>query len=292
MPKDAAQDPVRQAVDAMSEAEIAAVLDQIAALSEPGPPEEGAFTAVAGVSLPRSLVPLLDVGPPEVLAEIAELCASTVEDAPALTEGDVARIARPYRVLLDLAGEDGLELTQAGWLRPATVVELAAILPVHWIGKTNREHKVPSIAYLRETTVDLGLLRKHKGRLLRTRKAERLRTDHDIVAAVAGGLLEDRATYLAAARGLFALLTAQSGRCELHHSRRVAEILTRCGLRVGSTGVREWDAMEMVRPTWAALASDPMNLSRMTQPRDERHHIRSVALAVAALWPERFIGQA
>lgn len=254
-------------------------------LSVIGAAGQEVFAATAGAPPPESVGALLDIAPPDVLAEIAELCRIAVQAQQTLTDDNLAAIARPYRVLLELAGADGIQLTQAGWLKPATVAELVAALGVRTFGKARREMDVPPIAALRQGAVNLGLLRKYKGRLLRTRKAERLVTDRDVVAAVAAGLLRAKDGYLAAARGLFALLSVESGRCDLRLADDVAELLTRCGLRTGPTGVDRWAVLEMVRPTWHLLDSDSgTSLSpRHADPR-------AVALAVAALWPQRLTG--
>lgn len=249
---------------------------------------EEVFTTLAGgVPPPGSLAALLELAPPDVMAELVRLCRTATEADVDLTEDDLAVIARPYHVLLDLAGDDGIPLTQAGWMKPTVVRELSTALQLpDWMGKGTREQQTPPVAELRQNAQDLGLLRKHKGRLLRTRKAQQLSSDRDHVEFVAAGLLRSRDGYLAAARGLFALLSIDQGGSHLNLADEVADLMTRCGLRTGPDGVERWHVIGMVRPTWHALDQDPSRTT-LEPPQDSR----AVGLARAALWPERFADQ-
>jgi len=81
-------------------------------------------------------------------------------------EGREAMV-RPFLRLLELAAGDGIPLTQAGYLKPAVVTELAGVLEVdHFWGKANREEHTFPVAVLRETAQTLRLVRRHKGRLV------------------------------------------------------------------------------------------------------------------------------
>lgn len=261
-------------------------LDQVnAALSLIGASTQEIFAVVAGVQPPASLDALLEIAPPDALAALAELCRSAAAVDQVLGDAELAAIARPYRLLLDLAGDDGIPLTQAGWMKPVVVRELFTELGLpDWMGKGTREEHARPIAELRATAQDVGLLRKHKGRLLATRKAQQISSDRDCVEIVAAGLLRSQDGYLTAARGLFALLTVARGSSHLNWADEVADLLTRCGLRTGPTGVDRWDAIEMVRPTWFALDSDP-GRTRVHPGTD----VGAVGLAVVALWPERLV---
>ena len=69
--------------------------------------------------------------------------------------------------------EGGIPLTGAGYLRPAHVEAASALLPqmTDWIGMNNREvHAVP-LQMFRTSLQRAGILRKHKGALLLTRRA-------------------------------------------------------------------------------------------------------------------------
>lgn len=262
-------------------------LDQVnTAISLIGASADEIFAAAAGVEPPESIHALLEIAPPDALAALAELCRSAAAVEETLSEDDQAAIARPYRLLLDQAGTEGIPLTQAGWMKPTVVRELftAFDLP-SWMGKGTREEHARPIAELRQNAQDFGLLRKHKGRLLATRKAQAITSDRDVVQVVAAGLLRDKDAYLMAARGLFALFCVHHGSSHLNWAEAVAHLMTRCGLRTGPTGVDKWDVIEMVRPTWWALDSDPAR-SRVQPGTDPR----AVGLALAALWPQRLPG--
>jgi len=78
---------------------------------------------------------------------------------------------RPFIWFLDRAAESPLELTAAGYLKPADVEAAAAVLPTMsgWIGKANREIDATPVLGFRELLQSLGLLRKYKGTLRLTR---------------------------------------------------------------------------------------------------------------------------
>lgn len=106
-----------------------------------------------------------------------------------------ARKERPLAalsVILDLAHDPGLPLTDAGWLRPALVERIMADTgwTNDWIGKGNREDLTPPVASLRQAAVRLKLLRKFKGALLLTRAGNAARKSNsalwrEVTAAVA-----------------------------------------------------------------------------------------------------------
>ncbi len=84
---------------------------------------------------------------------------------------DHAEALVAYRHLLEQADGDGLPLTAAGYLRPADVQTLAAVMPTmrDWIHKMAREIDVRPVLHFREYVKSIGLLRKYKGSLRLTR---------------------------------------------------------------------------------------------------------------------------
>lgn len=253
--------------------------DLLAALA----PERGG----SGPGFPEALQPLLDLPPRAVELEFAQLCvrATTAQQAE-LSAEDLAEIARPYRYLVELAGEDGIPLTAAGWMKPAYVQRVYGDLGLDedWIGRGNREDQTLPVLQLREMCQQAGLLRKHKGRLLQTRLARSLTTDEGYVEALASRLLRDKNEYERAAKALFALLTAASGRASHDHMVTIADLMTACGLRTGPAGVEERAVAYWVQPVWVTLEGVT---GRTFRDRDVEHHPgdhRAVALARAALW--------
>ncbi|MBG0740769.1 plasmid pRiA4b ORF-3 family protein [Paeniglutamicibacter antarcticus] len=95
------------------------------------------------------------------------------------TETEVDAVVRPVRWLLQRAGTAGLELTAAGYLKPAVV--RAAVAELGWqercYGTINREDQAVPVLELRENCVRWKLLRKTKGRLVRTPAARKIADD-------------------------------------------------------------------------------------------------------------------
>ena len=89
--------------------------------------------------------------------------------------GTAARMVRPYRWLLDRAGDGGLRLTEAGHLPPAEVAAAVQELKVPAPGGGPRENQVPRVRQLRESAQAMGLLRKEHGQLLVTTRGAELR---------------------------------------------------------------------------------------------------------------------
>src|SRR5699024_3017193 len=86
-----------------------------------------------------------------------------------------ATLTEPYRILLEVIG-DGVDLTGAGYLKPAVVEQLAQRTGIAdwWIGKANREDQTLPVFDLRATARSLGLVSVRKGRLAPTRAARAL----------------------------------------------------------------------------------------------------------------------
>ncbi|MDP4014566.1 MAG: plasmid pRiA4b ORF-3 family protein [Candidatus Nanopelagicales bacterium] len=76
-----------------------------------------------------------------------------------------------HRWFLSRAKGGGIELTSAGYLKPADVEAAAEIVPAmcDWIGKINRETNAAPLLGFRRSLQSMGLLRKHKGTLQLTR---------------------------------------------------------------------------------------------------------------------------
>lgn len=135
--------------------------------------------------------------PPPIRSELRQhLHLTGVLEPLELDDETAARIVRPYAWLMDAVGPDGLALTAAGWMPPATV--LAGITELglldDWIGAGNREDLTPPISELRDAAQRLGLVRVQKGRLL-------------LSAAAKKALGDPRAQLQLIARGLYRKLS-------------------------------------------------------------------------------------
>jgi hypothetical protein len=97
------------------------------------------------------------------------------------TPEEMAAVVLPAKWLLQRVGADGLELTKDGYLKPAVVAEVMTSLgwEKRWYGKFNRESQTLPVLDLRSALQEWGLLRKYKGKLVRT-PAGRKAYDDDV----------------------------------------------------------------------------------------------------------------
>lgn len=117
---------------------------------------------------------------PSVRRRLHRLLADAELDQPASIDADdAARMVGPYRWLLHRVGDDGIALTQAGYLPPAHVEAAVTELGLgeEWIGAGNREHLTMPVLHLRESARELGLLRKHHGKLYTTARGRSVADD-------------------------------------------------------------------------------------------------------------------
>ena len=155
-------------------ADLATVLDDPAAFD----------VAEVNAALQDPFAVLRDLGAPARLVELVgrlshtergdDLAARTLQltgplDAPSSDE--IAAATQAWAWFLDRAGGDGIELTSAGYLRPADVTAACAVVPTvrDWIGTNNREALTAPLLDFRTSLQCDGLLRKYKGKLLLTR---------------------------------------------------------------------------------------------------------------------------
>ncbi|MGF6824597.1 hypothetical protein M2317_003530 [Microbacterium sp. ZKA21] len=178
--------------------------------------------------------------PPPLRAELRQHLDRTGILEPTEIDPDTAsRIIRPFGWLMDAIGPDGLALTSAGWMPPATV--LAGMTELGWldgwIGTGNREDLTPPIAVLRETATRIGLVRVQKGHLLLTAAAKRALGDPVLqLRLIAGGLGRDLGDAETDAATLL-LIAIADGTEPAERWRAVAFGLEACGW-ASSTGRR------------------------------------------------------
>ncbi|QDO89569.1 hypothetical protein FNH13_15540 [Ornithinimicrobium ciconiae] len=101
------------------------------------------------VDWPEALEPLRALASPAVATELSRLCVRAQSEQEAdLTAEDIALIARPFRYMVDLAGDDAL--TSAGWMKPTYVQQIYTDLGFDedWYGKGNREDQVGAVTEL------------------------------------------------------------------------------------------------------------------------------------------------
>jgi hypothetical protein len=132
-----------------------------------------------------------------------------MEDEPA-----PGPVVAPYEWLLKRVGDDGVRLTQAGYLPPALVTEAMAALGWQddWIGRHNREDLTLPILELRESAQRFGLLRKNRGRLLVTKAGRSLVEDPQLLWWHLAARLPDARSEPERQAGALYLLTVAAGR--------------------------------------------------------------------------------
>lgn len=205
--------------------------------------------------------------------------------------GTAAAAVRPYAWLLDRVGDDGIKLTQAGYLPPACVEAALAELEFDtvWIGKGNRESLTYPVLGLRESAQWIGLIRKHRGRLLLTARGRALRDDplglwwHIAERTPLGS--NDQVAYQA---DLLHLATVAAGITE-EHENIVAELLGAIGwvhrddspITAGSAAAATFEVRSLLR------RMDPSQRGESRLDRRERPARSVVDFARAALsaWP-------
>lgn len=103
--------------------------------------------------------------------DLSQRVVTIAMDRTAPDPDEMAAATAAYRWFLDRARGGGIELTSAGYLKPADVEAASAVVPAmsDWIGKHNREIHASPLLDFRESLQAMGLLRKRKGTLLLTR---------------------------------------------------------------------------------------------------------------------------
>lgn len=140
---------------------------------------------------------------------------------------------RAHRWFLDRAADDGIELTSAGYLKPADVEAASLVVPAmaDWWGKNNRESNARPLLDFRLSLQSIGLLRKYKGKLLLTRLGAAAQADPDeLWDLLAGKLVATREGFDTVATLLLLAYTATSVE-ERVPLKQVAEALAHLGWR-------------------------------------------------------------
>jgi len=201
----------------------------------------------------------------------------------------VTAAVRPYAWLIDRVGEDGIKLTSAGYLPPAHVEAAFAELDLAdaWIGLGNREQLTIPVLHLRESAQRLGLLRKHRGRLMATARGKAAGSDPRALWSRLAERMPLTSKNLCEEQAALLLLVAVAAG-EDDPDGFVAEMLDAIGwVQHGGTPITRssaarlaWDTKDVLRRL-RLLAAD----SRVAEP--ERVTPQAVAFARAAVrsWP-------
>lgn len=103
--------------------------------------------------------------------EFAARTVTLTSEPTRLPDEEQVVALRAHAWFLDRAKAGGIELTSAGYLKPADVEAASLVVPAmgNWIGKSNRESLAIPLFDFRQSLQSMGLLRKYKGSLLLTR---------------------------------------------------------------------------------------------------------------------------
>jgi hypothetical protein len=191
---------------------------------------------------------------------------------------------RPIQWFLDRAADGGIELTAAGYLKPADVEEASRVVPAMdgWIGTKNREIHCGPLLYFRKSLQHTGLLRKYKGRLLLTKAGAAARGDVGVLwRHLAEHLVPRLDRSFDAEAGLLRLLQAAVGGHSVIDDDLLFEALDDLGWRYG-------DGEPIQRWALYRLEHSPTHLLNNLADRSTNRHEHSLgpvglALARAAL---------
>ena len=133
--------------------------------------------------VPRLVAELVQaVRTPSARRQLERLVGQAELQQPVTIDLDTAaRMVRPYTWLLGRVGHEGIRLTDAGHLPPGEVAAVIGTLGLR-AGRTarspvRRENQAPAVVQLRESAQATGLVRKERGRLLRTVIGDELQSD-------------------------------------------------------------------------------------------------------------------
>jgi hypothetical protein len=189
---------------------------------------------------------------------VADQLGSLVQLAPPTPTGaELAAALRAPQWLLDRAADGGIPLTAAGYLKPADVRALAAVLPTmdDWIFGISIEVNARPVLGFREFVQRTRLLRKHKRALLLTKSGAAARAepsalwrylaDHLIPAKPA----DEQATILA-------LLYLTAGSAEDDGAEAIARALHLLGWsRADGESLSRWDVHSFINDAWDAIGN-------------------------------------
>lgn len=222
---------------------------------------EEALAAAGFPSQHPALMAYVERLDPRYVASFASLSAHALDPAAAEPSPlEVRAAVRPWQLLLSRAGEDGIELTSAGWMHPAAVEQLASELGIDqwWIGKTNRKYLARPLAELREHAMQLGLLRRYKGRLVRTPRGRALDGHPELLwSLLAESMLpeSDRGTteFVTDATVVVLTFVAAGSSDGAAAPAGIAELLTAAGWSIAGRPVSETDALAPCREALSTI---------------------------------------
>ena len=159
--------------------------------------------------------------------------------------------------MLERLGTNGINLTAAGYLKPADVRAAADVLPTmaDWIFRVTTEVHTQPVLNFRRHLARVGLLRKNKGVLLATRKGQSVVKDPDLLwAHLASTLIPNRPAFIEMASVVVLVhMGTTDGRIDVQ---AVARTLGALGwAHPGGERLDERDVHPVSNDLWAALGN-------------------------------------
>lgn len=184
---------------------------------------------------------------------------------------DLEQALAPHLWVLREANMRGLDLTPAGYIRPAEVKALAGLLPEmrQWTFPIEREVNTPPVLFFRHYLKDIGLLRKYKNSLKVSRLGKTLASDPDLLwAELARTLVLDTSEFEATVTALILLYVGseQTLKCSRDE---ILDILLARGWRDGR-GVPVdlfdlWDSFDWVETALNSIGENSPSLTLNAQ---------------------------
>jgi hypothetical protein len=208
--------------------------------------------------------------------------------APTELDDEEAKAAlTAHRWFLDRAASGGIELTSAGYLKPADAKAACAVVPAMagWIGKQNRESVAPPLLQFRLTLQSMGLLRKYKGTLLLTRAGAAAQCDTTTLwRHLAARLIPDKPDGFPTGASLLLLAYAGTSAKAPMPRAEIAAALAELGWRYNDgTPLEGYELYELDAFTTLVNIADPGEVDVGRAQMESRVSPAAAALARAAL---------
>lgn len=201
------------------------------------------------------------------------VAAARAQVIDGLTADEAAQLMRPWTLLLQFVGTDGLALTQAGRLPPKVVQALFDGLDLgrSWIGKGNREDQTLPVALLREAATAMGLVRKAKGRLVPSKAAASSASDPVALwQVVADGLSRVRDPFAREATALSLLCLAGDQPMSLSLETMGVGLLGSLGWRTDDEVVSAHHVRWASDPVWTVMTYGGLGEDGVSTPAGRR----------------------
>jgi hypothetical protein len=182
--------------------------------------------------------------------------------------------------MLDRIGTGGLQLTAAGFLKPADVRDVAAELPTmaDWIFRVTTEIHTQPVLFFRDRLASLGLVRTVKAKLVATRKGRAAAADPEYLwNHLASTLIPTRPPFVEVASVIVLVhMATTAGRIDVN---AVARTMTALGWAIsGGDVVTSRDIHPIWNDLWAALGNVGERVAPVDHSRDRRLSAASISL--------------